>query len=383
MVLTTLLYRIKEKYLGVGIMFLGVVLSFLIVSRVVKKAEKPPAATADLYEASFYRQLEDGSVQCDLCPNRCLLKNRQRGICKSRENIDGKLYSLVYGKPVTINVDPIEKKPLYHFLPGAKAYSLSTTGCNLSCKYCQNWEISQKNPEEVSGPPMPPEQVVEEALKSGSKIIAFTYNEPVIWYEYMRDIARLAKQQGLRTVMISNGYINQEPLKELLNYLDAVKIDLKAFDDEVYQKMANGRLAPILETIQTVHASGKWLEIVYLVVPTYTDDLDNIKEMCQWLKNTVGDQVPVHFSRFWPQYKLANLPPAPEETVKQARQICLGQGVKYVYTGNIDDEEGSTTYCSDNNQPVIKRKGFLVEESLVNNFGTANNCSSSISGVWR
>jgi len=372
----------KKSYLGITVILLGILLSFLVVNRIIKSAQKQPLSF-NLYEASFYRQLEGGNVQCELCPNRCLLKNGQTGICKSRENIDGKLYSVVYGKPVITAVDPIEKKPLFHFLPGAKAYSLATTGCNLSCKYCQNWDISQRSPNEVESKPMKPEEVVNEAIKTNAPIIAFTYNEPVIWYEYMRDIAKLAKQRGLKTVMISNGYINQEPLKELLNYLDAVKVDLKAFDDEVYQKMSGGRLAPVLETIQTVHSSGKWLEIVYLVVPTYTDDLDKIKEMCRWIKNTVGDQVPVHFSRFWPQYKLANLPPTPEETIKQAREVCLEQGLKYVYTGNIDDEGGNTTYCPDNNQPVIKRRGFLIEENLVNNLGTAINCSSSISGVWQ
>ena len=372
----------KKSYLGIAAILLGILLSFLVVNRVIKSAQKQPLSS-NLYEASFYRQLEGGNVQCELCPNRCLLRNGQRGICKSRENIGGKLYSVVYGKPVITAVDPIEKKPLFHFLPGAKAYSLATTGCNLSCKYCQNWDISQRSPNEVESKPMKPEEVVNEAIKANAPIIAFTYNEPVIWYEYMRDIAKLAKQRGLKTVMISNGYINQEPLKELLNYLDAVKVDLKAFDDEVYQKMSGGRLAPVLETIQTVHSSGKWLEIVYLIVPTYTDDLDKIKEMCQWIKNTIGDQVPVHFSRFWPQYKLANLPPTPEETVKQARVVCLEQGLKYVYTGNITDEEGSITYCPDTQKPVIKRKDFLVEENLVDNQGMTEGCPASISGVWR
>lgn len=373
----------KKSYLRIAVILLGILLSFFIVGKAIKNAKEQSVSISNLYEASFYRQLDDGNVQCELCPNRCFLKNGQRGICKSRENINGKLYSLVYGNPVTIHVDPIEKKPLFHFLPGAKAYSLATTGCNLSCKYCQNWDISQRTPEEVVATPMKPEEVVNEAIKAGAPVIAFTYNEPIIWYEYMADIAKLARQKGLKTVMISNGYINKEPLKELLNYLDAVKVDLKAFDDEIYQRMSSGRLAPVLETIQTVHASGKWLEIVYLVVPTYTDDLDKIKEMCQWIKNTVGDQVPVHFSRFWPQYKLANLPPTSEETVKQARVVCLEQGLKYVYTGNIADEEGSITYCPDTQKPVIKRKDFLVEENLVDSLGVAKDCSASISGVWQ
>lgn len=375
--------RIKVKYLGIGVIFLGILLSFLIVVRIIKRSERQSSLDLSHYEASYYRQLEDGSVQCELCPNRCLLKQGQRGLCKSRENIAGKLYSLVYGKPATVHIDPIEKKPLFHFLPGVKAYSLATTGCNLSCKYCQNWDISQRNPEEVQSLLMTPEQVVEEALKSNSQVIAFTYNEPVVWYEYMLDIAKIAKQKGLKTVMISNGYINKKPMEELNYYLDAVKIDLKAFDDEVYQRMSGAKLAPVLETIKTVKNSGKWLEIVYLVVPEYTDDLNKIREMCQWLNDKVGAEVPVHFSRFLPQYKLQNLPPTPEETIKQARKECLGVGLKYVYTGNIEDEVGSTTYCPENNQPVIRRKGFFVEENLVDSLGIAKNCSASIAGIWR
>jgi pyruvate formate lyase activating enzyme len=199
----------------------------------------------------------------------------------------------------------------------------------------------------------------------------------------MLDIAKLAKKKGLRTVVVSSGYINQEPLKKLLPYLDAFKVDLKSFNTETYQTLIRGNLQPVLETIKTIHKSHVWLELVHLVVPGYTDDLKEIKEMCRWIKNNVGDEVPVHFSRFWPKYKLLNLPPTPEESVKQARQVCLDVGLKYVYTGNIDDEEGSTTYCPDNNQPVIKRQGFFVKENLVDSNGKTPNCPTSIAGVWK
>lgn len=372
----------KEKYLFLGIIFLGILLSCLAVVRAIGKTGKENKTVA-FHEARFYQSLEGGLTQCELCPNRCLLKEGQRGLCKARENIAGKLYSLVYGKVSSMAVDPIEKKPLYHFLPGAKAFSLATTGCNLSCQYCQNWDLSQRQPEEVQSSSMTPEAVVAEALKSNSQVIAFTYNEPVVWYEYMLDIAKIAKEKGLRTVAISNGYINPEPLKELLLYLDAYKVDLKAFDEETYRQMSGGKLAPVLETIKTIRASGKWLEIVYLVVPGYTDNLKKIKDMCLWIKDNVGDSVPLHFSRFWPKYKLLNLPPTPEETVKQARQTCLDVGLKYVYTGNIEDEAGSNTYCPETGQMVIKRKSFFVEEMLVNSLGQASGCPSSISGVWQ
>lgn len=372
----------RKKYLVISLILGGILFSVLIVVLAIKKPGKEMEEPL-YHEASFYQPLEGEMVQCGLCPNRCLLKEGQRGICKARENIKGKLYSLVYGRVTISAVDPIEKKPLYHFLPAAKAYSLSTSGCNLSCKYCQNWDIAQRQPEEVDSRKMTPEEVVDDALKSGSPVIAFTYNEPIVWFEYMLDIAKLAKQKGLRTVMISSGYINEEPLEELLEYLDAVKVDLKTFDDNIYQEMSAGKLAPVLETIKRVHDSGKWLEIVYLVVPGYTDDFKQIKEMCLWIRDNVGENVPVHFSRFWPKYKLINLPPTPEETVKKAREICQEEGLKYVYTGNIEDEVGSNTYCPQTQNLVIKREGFFIKENLVDELGKAPNCSATISGVWQ
>ncbi|MGB9911282.1 MAG: AmmeMemoRadiSam system radical SAM enzyme [Microgenomates group bacterium] len=370
----------KKSLIGTGIIVFGIILSLIILAKTPKEEK---SALKNLYEAQFYQQLENGKVQCNLCPNRCLLSLGQRGLCKVRENIGGKLYSLVYGKPVTTAVDPIEKKPFYHFLPGAKTYSLATAGCNLACKYCQNWDIAQRFPEDIQTIPMTPQQVVEEALKSGSQVIAFTYNEPIIWYEYMLDIAKLAKEKGLRTVMISNGYINQQPLKEILNYLDAVKIDLKSFNNDTYMKLIGGKLEPVLESIKTVYQSGKWLEIVWLVVPGYTDNLEEIKSACKWIKENTSENIPIHFSRFWPKYKLTNLPPTPEETLKKARKVCLEVGMKYVYTGNIDDEEGSITYCPTNKKPLIKRVGYFIKENLINPEGKSPNCPEIIPGVWQ
>ena len=368
----------KKGFFGLGIIVFGIIASFFILAKTPKN--KTPE---NLYEASFYQKLESGKVQCQLCPNRCILSPGQRGLCKVRENIGGKLYSLVYGKPVTTAIDPIEKKPFYHFLPGAKAYSLATAGCNLACKYCQNWDISQRFPEDVASTPMTPQQVAEEALKSGSQVIAFTYNEPTVWYEYMRDIAKLAKEKGLRTVMVSSGYINPEPLKELLPYMDAIKIDFKAFNNEIYSNLIGGKLEPVLETIKIIHNSNVWLEIVWLVVPGYTDNLEEIKQMCLWLKENTSKDVPIHFSRFWPKYKLTNLPPTPQQTIKKARQVCQQAGMKYVYTGNIEDEEGNATYCPANNQPLIKRVGYFIKENLVDANGKSSNCPETIPGVWK
>ena len=370
----------KKKHLGLLVIASGIILSLLIF---IKTSLNKKGAVEDFQEASYYTQLENGKVRCNLCPNFCILKPGQRGICGVRENIKGKLYSLVYGRPVSLHVDPIEKKPLYHFLPGAKAYSLATVGCNMDCKYCQNWDIAHREPEDVESKSMTPEQVVQEALNTQSEVIAFTYSEPTVWYEYMFDIARLAQEKGLRTVSITSGYINPEPLKALLPHLDAVKVDFKAFDDQVYRELIQGRLEPVLETMKIVKQSGKWLEIVNLVVPGYTDDMEEIKQMCQWIKDNLGDEVPVHFSRFWPQYKLVNLPPTPEETIKKARKTCLDLGLKYVYTGNIDDLEGSITYCPDNNQPLLIREGYIIKKNSIDKTGTSSDCPSKIAGVWQ
>jgi pyruvate formate lyase activating enzyme len=371
----------KKNYLALVVILFGILLSIVIILN--KESGQKTPDVSQLYEAKFYQQLENGTVQCQLCPNRCILGNLQRGLCKVRENINGKLYSLVYGKPVTVNVDPIEKKPFYHFLPGVKAYSLATAGCNLECKYCQNWDIAQRQPEDLESTAMTPEDVVNQALKSEAKVIAFTYNEPTVWYEYMLDIAKLAKKKGLRTVVVSSGYINQEPLKNLLPYIDAYKIDLKSFNNETYQTLIRGNLEPVLQTIKTIHQGKVWLELVHLVVPGYTDDLKEIKKMCQWIADNVGTETPLHFSRFWPKYKLLNLPPTPEETLKEARRTCMEIGLKYVYTGNIEDEEGSATYCPDNKQPVIKRQGYFVSENVVGADGKAPNCQTPITGVWK
>ncbi len=370
-----------KKNLGLFIFLLGVLLSIFAVGKAIIVKKNP--AINNLKEASYYTKIADGKVRCQLCPNNCILSNSQRGLCNVRQNIGGKLYSLVYGKPVAINIDPIEKKPFFHFLPGARTYSLATAGCNLDCQYCQNWDIAHRLPEEVNFIPLSANEVVDQAIKSNSQVIAFTYNEPTVWYEYMYDIAKLAKENKLRTVLVSSGYINPEPLKNLLPYLDAARIDLKSFNTQIYQDLIRGQLEPVLETIKTIHESRTWLELIHLVVPGYTDDLEEIKKMCQWIKENVGENVPVHFTRFWPQYKLLNLPPTAEESIKKARNVCLSTGVKFVYTGNIEDKEGSSTYCPDNNQVLITRQGFFLEKNFINKDGKSTLCPSTIPGVWQ
>ncbi len=336
----------------------------------------------DLKEAMFYRKLDGKRVQCLLCPNRCILSPGQIGICRARKNIKGKLYSLVYGKIAAAHLDPIEKKPLYHFLPQSKAFSIATTGCNLRCKFCQNWEIAQVFPWEVETIEMSPEEVVQEAIERGAEVIAFTYTEPVVFYEYMLDIAKLAKEKGLKTVMITAGYINEEPLRELLKYLDAVKVDFKGFNDEFYQKMTIGHVEPVLRTMKIVKEEGVWLEIVNLVIPGENDSEKDIKNLILWVKNNLGEEVPLHFTRFHPDYKLLNLPPTPIETLKKARKMAQALGLKYVYTGNIYDPEGSTTFCPDSHQPAVVREGFFVKEYNLDEEGRCPT-GEKIPGVWK
>lgn len=335
-------------------------------------------------EALFWQVLEDGKVQCNLCPNKCILAPGQWGLCKARKNIDGKLYSMVYGKVTTSHVDPIEKKPFYHFMPGRPVYSLAASGCNLDCQFCQNWDIAKRFPDDLAGNYMTPRQVIEEAGKSGSKIIAFTYNEPVVWYEYMLDIAKLAKEEGLKTVVVTSGYINQEPLKELLPYISAIKVDLKGFSDDYYQKVVGGKLQPVLETLQTLKESGVHYEIVTLLVTDKNDSEEEIKKECLWIKENLGENVPLHFSRFHPDYKMTDIPATPIETIKKARKICLDIGLKYVYTGNMPDIESSTTFCPENNKPLIIRKGYFIQENSINENGESNECPGiKIPGIWK
>lgn len=371
----------RRIYINLTVGFIILILSLLAIIKVDSQRVTTPDVK-NLKEALFYQTLEDGSVQCELCPNLCLLAKNQVGRCRVRQNIDGKLYSLVYSKPVTINIDPIEKKPFYHFLPGEKTYSLATVGCNLRCQFCQNWDISQRNPGDVKSMDYTPEEIVEEAIKQGAKIISFTYSEPTVFYEYMLDIAKIAKQKGLKTTIISNGYINKEPLEKLIPYIDAIKIDLKGFDDKYYQDVVGGRLEPVLETLKFLAKQKVHLEIVNLLVTGLNDKEKEIKDMSLWIKENLGTDIPLHFSRFYPLYKLENLPPTPEETVKKARSIAMSVGLKYVYTGNITDEEGSTTFCPDNHEPLIKRKGYFIEENKVDKEGMGEGCKTRIYGVW-
>jgi pyruvate formate lyase activating enzyme len=336
-----------------------------------------------LKEALFYQKIENKVVQCQLCPRICIIPNGKRGFCGVRENRAGILYTLVYAKPVAIHIDPIEKKPLFHFLPGTSAFSVATSGCNLRCKFCQNWHISQvADPEEVEYIYLEPADLIEKVEESGSPTIAYTYTEPTIFYEYMLETAGLAKQKGIKNIMHSCGYINEQPLRELAKYLDAANIDLKGFTNDFYAKMSEATLEPVLKSLKILKEEGVYVEITNLVLSGYNDDSDSIVKMCLWIKENLGSDTPLHFSRAFPMYKLLSLNPTPVEILERARQIALDCGLKYVYIGNVAGNPAENTYCPKCKKIVIKRAGYTILENNLED-GKCKFCAETIEGVWR
>jgi pyruvate formate lyase activating enzyme len=331
-------------------------------------------------EALFYKRTSNG-VQCLKCPHGCFLKEGETGICRNRLNFRGRLYSIAYGNPCAVHIDPIEKKPLFHFLPSTRAYSIATAGCNLRCLNCQNWQISQFSPKETENIDLMPAAVVEESLKNHCESIAYTYSEPITFYEYVLDAAKLARERHIRNVFKSGGYINEEPLRTLSKHLDAANIDLKNFDDDIYHKLSSARLAPVLNTLTVLKAEGVWLEITNLVIPSWTDDFEMIKRMSDWLCTNGLDNCPLHFTRFTPLYKLTSLPATPVSTLEKAREIALHVGVKYVYVGNVPGHPAESTYCHKCGRMIIERKGFAITANHI----LKNKCSfchEVIPGVW-
>jgi pyruvate formate lyase activating enzyme len=329
----------------------------------------------------YFTSLEGGEVQCELCPKRCRVSKGERGFCRVRENRDGKYYSLVYGNPCAVNLDPIEKKPFFHVLPSTTSFSLATVGCNFQCKFCQNWEISQAFPEDVYSYDVPPEMIVKKAEEVGARSIAYTYVEPTIFYEYMMDIGQRAKKAGLLNVCHSNGFINPEPLRNLCKVMDAANIDLKGFTEEFYHHLCSGELNPVLETLKTIRKEKVHLEITNLVIPTQNDDLSIMKEMCLWVKKELGTDTPIHFSRFYPLYKLRSLPPTPVSTLEKARSMALSCGLEYVYIGNVPGHEGENTFCPKCKKLLIHRTGYMIGENHLKG-GKCKYCGKPIPGIW-
>jgi len=333
-------------------------------------------------EAEFYGKLDRGFVRCELCPRSCVIAPGGRGVCRVRENRDGTLYSVVYGRPCTIGKEPIEKAPFFHFLPGRTRITLATAGCNQSCKYCQNWEISQASPEDLPCYDMPPDSVVAIALREDAPIICLTYSEPVVFFEYMCDIARKARPAGLETAVVTGGYINTAPLETLCSLVDAIKIDLKGFTDDFYREVCGSSLQPVLDACRTVANSGTHLELVNLVVPALNDDTVAIRKMCQWIGSNLGDTVPVHFTRFSPAYRLRDAPPTPVTTLERAVAIAETVGLKYVFVGNVPGHERESTFCPECGAKVIDRRGYTVRENRLVD-GCCPECGTRVHGVWQ
>lgn len=327
-------------------------------------AREVAAGVAGGREASWYRKLADGSqaVNCRLCPRRCVIHPGNSGFCRARKNVGGTLVALGYGLPCSLNVDPVEKKPFFHFYPASRSFSLACAGCNLRCKFCQNWEISQISPSEARNYLTPVAQLPPMATARGCRSVAFTYTEPTTYYEYMLDAAKECRAKGVLAVTHSNGFINPEPQAELCRHLDAANIDLKGFSEAFYASVCGAELAPVLTSLKNYRTHGVWLEITNLVIPGYNDSPAMIAEMCGWIRQNLGEQTPVHFSRFFPLYKMTAVAPTPVQTLEMAREIALRAGLHYPYIGNLPGHPGNSTYCPRCKKAVIRRSGFAVQE---------------------
>lgn len=333
-----------------------------------------------MHEAMYWGKLKGKSLQCVLCPRKCVIADGKRGNCRVRENKNGVLYSLVYARPCAVAADPIEKKPMFHFLPGSAAYSFGTAGCNLHCDFCQNWSISQAKPEEIPAMDIAPGEIVKRAIDAGCKSIAYTYTEPGIFYEFALDTARIARKAGLKNVMVTNGFLNAKPTKELYKWIDGVNVDLKGFTEKFYKEVCGAWLKPVLDALILMKKTS-WIELTNLVIPSLNDNIKDIKAMCSWIEKNLGADTPLHFSRFFPDYKLRHLNPTPAETLMKAHDAAKKAGLNYVYVGNMPSGTGENTYCPKCGALLIKRFGFEVVENNLKN-GKCK-CGREIAGVWK
>jgi pyruvate formate lyase activating enzyme len=321
------------------------------------------------------------TIRCLLCARGCTIRAGQRGRCRARMNVGGELRSLVYGRPAAVHIDPIEKKPFYHFLPGSAALSFGTSGCPLRCRFCQNWELSQSTPGDLDAPYTSPADMVKAAESRRTPIIAFTYNEPTVFTEYLLDVAAAARERGIRSVMVSCGFANEAPLADICRALAAVKIDLKGYSEEFYRNVCDAELQPVLRSIRQIARSGRHLELVNLVVPTLNDSEKSLQGLAAWVAGELGPDVPVHFTRFHPDYQLQNLPPTPVSTLERARDIAQARGIRYAYVGNVPGHAGNHTYCPSCRKVVVRRDNFFVTEMNIKG-GACAFCKTPVAGVW-
>lgn len=341
-------------------------------------------AGLSMVEATWYTKLKQGEVRCELCPRLCILRPGERGYCRVRANIDGRLYLLVYGKIAAAHVDPIEKKPLFHFLPGSRAFSIATAGCDLACSFCQNWTISQIYPEEAQTETLSPQEVVDLAKRTGCPVIAYTYNEPTVFYEFMLECARLARQNGIRNVWVTAAYITPEPLRELAKYLDAANVDIKGIREEYYRKYCDGKLQPVLDAVRILREEGVFVEITNLVVPGGNDSAEDFRDLAKWIREEIGPDTVLHFSRYFPAYRMEQPGPTPQSTLEEARRIAREEGLRYVYIGNLPGEGFEDTVCPGCGRVLVQRYGYDIDWATYGIVdGACKYCGTKVSGVWQ
>jgi pyruvate formate lyase activating enzyme len=333
------------------------------------------------FEAKFYEKLANRKIKCKLCPRECVVGDKERGYCGVRENRGGVYYTLVHSRVCAAHVDPVEKKPLFHYLPGSIAFSLATAGCNVNCKFCQNWDISQSRPEQIPAEYIPPQRVAEIAKQYNCPTIAYTYSEPVIFSEFLMDVADAGHEAGIRSIVVSNGYMQEEALKAAYGKMDAVKIDLKSFSESYYRQVVTGQLKPVLNSLVTLRKMNKWTEIVYLVLPTLNDSDEEFRGLAQWVKANLGPDVPLHFTQFHPEYLLKNLPITPVPTLERAKAIADAEGLHYVYIGNVPGHPAQNTYCPKCRKMLVERVGFTASQMLIRK-NSCPFCQQPIPGIW-
>lgn len=341
----------------------------------------PDYPIPDRHEARYYSVLDGNAIQCHICFRECIVGEGQRGFCRNKQNIGGRYYNLVYGLPSALQIDPIEKEPSFHMLPGGTIFCTGTASCNNRCKHCHNWHLSQRSLEELSTYDCPPERIVAEALAYQCDAVSFTYNEPTVFYEFMADVAARAKQAGLHSLFHTNGSINPEPLFALLEVMDAVTVDLKAFTEEFYEQVSSSALWPVLRTLGNIRKAGKHLEIVNLVIPSLNDNMEDIRRMCRWIVENLGKEVPLHFTRFFPAYRMTHLPPTPIETLEQAITVADSEGLQYVYIGNVPGHKRNSTFCPNCKERIIYRIHFGVL-AVEMEAGKCRFCGHHIPGIW-
>ncbi len=361
--------------------FIGCSMAVAALCMAGKKTLYSAGGSESRHPAEYIKALDDGKLKCQLCPNGCIPSEGQNGTCRARGLRDGRYVSLVYGLPCVLAIDPVEKMPLFHYHVKSPALAISTAGCNLVCQYCQNWQFSQKSPSETRNFAMKPEEVVERALDYGANTLGFFYTEPVIYIEFMKDIIRSSQKHNLKTIMVTGGYIEPEPLKDLIDLVDIFVVGYKGFTEEFYQDVISGSMQPVLDSLKMIKDSGRYLEVVSLLVPGKNDSKEQLSKGVEWFAKNLGPDVPWHFSRFVPEFLLKNLPPTPNTVMETARKMAMDAGMRFVYTGNNPGQEGNHTYCPGCGKKVVERLGIKVLRSLLKT-GKCPDCNYQLPGIW-